>query len=269
MLDETELKLGDVIILSQKNGKILNDYMYFYPGGGDLLEVRHSPPRTKRIKISHAKIPDRFSIYRYQNGNDEWLKRLNVFLKFHNFDRRVINLYLVQLKESNGDSTEFLEELPMLIPPPEISDGSTYEEMWLNILSKMKPGDLFFTSDPTSVLSRIICKVTSGPWSHTGIVGYNQMVFEMLTSGIVHHSIMSYKDGKSRIGIYRLHPELSIEQVEQALAYASKESFIPQKYGYGIAFAIGVCNLFGVDHPTLYSPMDLVFSGVVRLICFI
>ena len=277
---------GDILLIYNKNNKINNDIYFFYGGEDELYRWERQKKlfglrkqkKFEKVKFSALDtLKGEVRVFRYQNSTKEWQKKLEEFLKHHDYDSRVIDLIIKSMnfdsqsnmrKENNKFKTNFLEELPKLVPHLDKIDSNEYEERWERLLSNAEPGDLLFTTNPNSIISKIITKVTKGPWSHVGIIIEDGYILEMLTSGLEKRPIEVYKDGNSRVGLYKLVDSLTPEQINKIKEKGHSEYLKQPKYGYFTCLKLGILNILGFKAQPP-SPMDLVYGGQIRLDSFV
>ncbi len=257
---------GDILLLVDENGKIINTDSFLYCGNHVLFVYKHYRDQTLRVPMRIlAKLTKKYKIhiYQYKQSNEQWAQRVADFFAWHHYDFRLVKLFITSFNDEETDKKLF-EELPKLVPHLDQISESEYEKRWTTLLEIMQPGDTFFTGNPGRSLSKIITQIAGDPWSHTGIAYGGDQVQEMLTSGLIRRSILVYKDGTTRIGLYRFTNQhgfnAMIEYMDQTL---QQNDF---KYGYFMAAMAGLLNKTGRTDVNYSSPMDLVYSGLIRLI---
>lgn len=262
--------LGDILLMVRADGTLDNATYYFCISNERAIKITPSSRRNPEIVRLRRVDMRRASFLRYEGANAEWRAHLKYFLDYHKYDPRVIALILRALSGDPPFSSTFLAELPLLYPNlSELSSGS-YDEKWDILLSRAMPGDLLFTVRPHNLVSSIICTVTHGPWSHVGAVVGKDLLMEMVTSGVVRRPVSVYRDGSTRVGLYKPSPPLSgaqVEGIQAALRLAADSGF---RYGYSAALATGLLNLFGYSSAdTVPSPNDIALGGHLFLDCYV
>jgi hypothetical protein len=222
---------------------------------------------VKKVHLEKIKKYKNVKVYQFNIGGEAWRDRLNKFIEWHYYDRRLVNLFMSKIKEDNNG---FLFELPSLIPHLEQIDENEYEKRWDKLISLAKPGDHLFVYNPKSIVSRTITRLIGLPWSHCAIITVESNLIEMLTSGIKKRPIEVYRNGEIRVGLYKTNQILNNKETSKMLSHLEMKYIIGGlKYGYLTAIKIGILNFFGKTATDSPSPMDIIYSGVLRLSCYV
>lgn len=259
----TDLLPGDVILESDGEGNIFNEAWLMYAGNEVVFKVERGSGRTTKHgrKILHkSRNPQVFRPYENIQG---WPDKVLRFFEWHDYDFRLPRLLMNAIQD--GDN-EFLRTLHPLIPHLDKIDEHIYNARWDELLSKLQPGDMLLTSRIADKGSRLIRRVTHGPWSHSAICYDETTVAEMLTTGMAIRPIDVYRDGFTRVGLYRPVSELDISKMRD---YIDKFIRTNPAYGYHSAAALGLANLMGLTVEKLPTPMDLVYSGILWMVAYV
>lgn len=144
-------------------------------------------------------------------------------------------------------------KLPLLKP----ISSEEFESRWLQLIDTVAVGDLIFTFDSSSWISRLIAYGDCGTWSHVAsYVGQGQ-ICEAISAGVVERSMEVYHDPKYRLGLYR--GPTDAEQISKMVAFTKSQ--IGKRYNYRGALRLGFRKLLNVQPRTLrprdMSPNDL------------
>lgn len=129
---------------------------------------------------------------------------------------------------------------------PEFEDlynlsSETYEKRWNHFLSQLEVGDMIFSFDQESKLSRLIGWIDKGSWSHTALYcGGGKTLEAILFAGVTLCDIQDYKPRHVRTGIFRPFLRKGVNKqkiVSEALRlvgtnYAYKKAIISGFYNY-------------------------------------
>ena len=118
-----------------------------------------------------------------------------------------------------------------------------FENRWQEFITRLRPGDLIMSVDTRSVFSRLITWVDQGCWSHTSCYVGEGKILEAVPAGVVERNLEIYHSPRFRLGIYRVDPEPTPEQVAMQLKFARSQ--IGKKYSYYGAVRLGIRKLFG------------------------
>ncbi len=144
---------------------------------------------------------------------------------------------------------------------------SEYNAAWDWFLYNLKKGDILFTFNSKSIISKIIASIDKGSWSHCGIYAGEGKIFEALSSGRVLRSIENYRKQHIHIGVYR--PNLNNPDSNNLLDKYIKSEIGPG-YGYLKALMIGIRTILGLNdgsfEPTDVTPNGIIYSGSLYLV---
>jgi Permuted papain-like amidase enzyme, YaeF/YiiX, C92 family len=160
------------------------------------------------------------------------------------FTESVINnaLYVRALQLIADPTSPFWDnpiKLPILTP---ISPEER-ERKWLQMLPLLQRGDLIYTFDNKSVMSRIIRYLDQGTWSHVACYVGDGQIIEAITSGVVERGLSAYRDTRYRLGVYRF-PQATADNINHMIAF--QRSTVGDRYSYRKAFIAGARLLIGL-----------------------
>lgn len=264
-LSLSELEAGDIIFEFDELGKIINESSFLYAGNAYVFEINAKKQWTRRFPMESLSDLRNPRIMTWTKADPEWSKRVAEFFAYHDYDFRLAGLLVSSMRDEDD---EFKIELPRLIPRLDEISKDEYEKRWDILLSLIQAGDLIFTTRTDRRTSQVIQSFTHGPWSHIGTVLKEGMISEMLTSGFTERAISVYRDGKTRIGLYRPIFAVTPEQINRMREY-TVQNIYNTKYGYRIAVLSGLLNKSGRFREGFVSPMDLVYGGKMRMVHFV
>lgn len=104
-------------------------------------------------------------------------------------------------------------------PPINFKESNIDRKVKLNqLLQKIKFADQIFVYDPKSFIHKTIRFIDQVPFSHVGIIGRNNEVYEMTTEGEQKTPFINrFKDTKDHIAIYRLNDIVFLEENKQQM----------------------------------------------------
>jgi hypothetical protein len=149
-------------------------------------------------------------------------------------------------------------------PDPTYNDGAEYESAWQHFVSQIQPYDFILTFDRRSFLSKLIAKVTHGPFSHIAHYMGDGNIWEVVTSGTRIAPLEIYKGRHYRVAAYRHTPGL-LKSAEEADAQF-KATAGRQGYNYFGAIQAGIRTFFGDRHYTTTTPNGIILSGPLTFI---
>src|SRR6202041_910029 len=103
------------------------------------------------------------------------------------------------MKDTGSSFWQHPIKLPMLKP----ISKEEHEHRWVQGAALVQKGDLIFTFDTQSLISRVITYFDQGAWSHTGSYTGDGHIIEAIGEGVVERNIEAYHSPKYRMGIYR------------------------------------------------------------------
>jgi hypothetical protein len=120
------------------------------------------------------------------------------------FTKNVINntLYVATILEIADANSAFWDH-PIKIPILSPISAEEHEARWVESNRVIRKGDLIFTLDTKSVVSRVITYFDQGAWSHTAMYVGDGRIIEAIGEGVVERSIEAYHDPRYRLGVYR------------------------------------------------------------------
>ena len=136
---------------------------------------------------------------------------------------------------------------------------------------RSQPGDLFFTFDRTSGLSRLIRKWDRGMWSHCGMVGYGGRLYEATTSGPAESDFSRLYEPRLDVGLYRAREGMSEDAVARGIRFMKDCVRAGAPYGWYRLVRKALKKRFGVPFkrgPDDVTPADFMYSNQLTLICF-
>lgn len=140
-----------------------------------------------------------------------------------------------------------------------------YERSWGNLVAQLQPADCICTFNEKNMISRFICFIDKGPWSHTAIYIGDGEISEAISCGVVKRKIDVYKNKHIHIGIYR-SLDLSADQKKDIIGWSL--SSIGVKYDYMGVILLGLKKIFGI-HSNKPSPNDLICLHCFYLVYYI
>ena len=132
--------------------------------------------------------------------------------------------------------------------------------------SLLEPGNFFFLHRRVSVASWIIMYMTSGLWSHQGVIVDDGQVIDATPGGIRKHPFSDYLDGQSYIAVASV--PTTQELLQEGLGFAEASVGLP--YSWGMVFGRAVMILAGrnADYRPRIS-VDLILTvGILTFISF-
>jgi hypothetical protein len=148
-------------------------------------------------------------------------------------------------------------------PEPNYESDEEYELAWDHMVSMLEPRDAIFTFDRRSPISKLIAKVTHGPFSHCAVYAGDGTISEIVTSGTRMVPIETYKGRHYRLAVFRHYgkaPNTVAEMLADMRAVDGRSG-----YSYLGAFGAGVKALFG-NHREAMAPNSLILSGWLTFI---
>lgn len=133
---------------------------------------------------------------------------------------------------------------PLLMPDFKKLPCVDFEQRWNRVEAVVKPGDIVFTYDTESFISKFIANLDKGAWSHVGIYVGDGYICEAITNGVVQRPITEYKNKKIRMGIYRykgISPEAANDFVDEC------KSRIGDSYNWWGAIKLGIKMILKIE----------------------
>jgi hypothetical protein len=127
-----------------------------------------------------------------------------------------------------------------------------------------QPADVFFMHTRLSTLSWLVMYVTNFPCSHMGVFGYDGMVIDATTAGVVKHPFSDYLDGQSYLRVAHTSRRGTPDQQRDAVAYVESEIGTP--YGWAISARIAARVIFGVRQDPSYRPHPRLWADTLMLL---
>jgi hypothetical protein len=145
--------------------------------------------------------------------------------------------------------------------PDDVSYASDeeYEAAWQKMVASLQPHDAIFTYDRTHPMSKVIAKVTHGPFSHVATYIGDGKIWEIVTSGARIAPLETYKDRHHyRVAAYRHYGFEETPRDQQLVEMQEMVGNID--YGYIGAIGGGLMSYFG-NHRDSATPNGLILSG--------
>ena len=209
-------------------------------------------------------------------------KRLSYILKFSHkflplppgFDRDNVKIFFLEnyqtpdlfnvgLSSIVRNDVDYFSR-PIKLPIFEPIDNQTRNNRWLALKSMATKGDLLFTYDNNSIVSKIISFVDRGPWSHSAVCTGEGTIIEAIASGVCERPIEVYAESMYRVGLYRVR--YGLPDTDKGLKIARSELGTP--YGYMKAALIGVQKFFRLMR-SVPTPNDLAILPELELLIYV
>lgn len=146
-----------------------------------------------------------------------------------------------------------------------------HEDAWSELISKLKKGDLIFTFNSNSRISKLIAAIDNGSWSHCGIYVGEGNILEAISIGRVVRNIEVYKNQNIHLGVYRSGTEKPSLIGETINKFVSEE--VGPGYGHLKAIILGIKTVLGLNDdkfsPTDVTPNGLIYSGSIYLVGYV
>jgi len=151
------------------------------------------------------------------------------------------------------------------------SSIAQYDIAWSELTSKLRKGDLIFTFNKKSRISKLIAAIDNGSWSHCGIYMGQGNIFEAISKGRVVRNIEAYKNLNIHLGVYRSG------MAKQSFTDETINKFVNEEagpdYGYLKAILLGIRTVLGLNNdkfsPTDVTPNGLIYSGSLYLVGYL
>lgn len=132
---------------------------------------------------------------------------------------------------------------PIRLPKLEdITDG-IFEERWKTLRAMLQLGDIIFTIDAKSIVSKLIARFDHGSWSHVGAYSGQGKITEAIPIGVVERSIEAYHNPRYRLGVYR---RLDIDQAQQVKFISTMKSQLGARYNCRYVIYLAIHKLLGI-----------------------
>lgn len=223
----------------------------------DKANVIYSNSRVRSRPLVHIMNEGRFSVY-HGNFSDDIRLGVIDFFRDNFKDKMIVESGIKHLLRKN--TFPFVEKC-IFPKKPLYANDSEYYAAWEKFIKKIRPGDIIFTTDVESLISKFICKFTHGTWSHTAIYLGNGQIQEMVTSGLRRCSIDIYKTPSRWVAAYRT-PKTVETLPDQKVFFDALDSQLaePARYAYKKVIYYGLRSYFG-DHSHDWIPNSLIYSG--------
>jgi hypothetical protein len=242
---------------SRFNGLVLDhdvlvlDYRMF---SSFRIKIANLPTLQSHIRRYKPRIPlfDRNYKTAYFAGNhDNPYGLWNIFLAMRNDQRP-------------DDLTQF--------PPLYYPKNAEKQGVQIDLMrEKSQPGDLFFTFDRSSGLARLIRAWDHCMWSHCGMVGHENKLYEMTTSGAAECDFSRLCRPSLDVGLYRVRDGISEYDPDSAIDFMKKCVAVGAPYGWNQLLRKALKKKFGIPFkkgPDDVTPADYMYSNKFTLICF-
>lgn len=153
---------------------------------------------------------------------------------------------------------------PLKLPRLSPIDDQIRNDRWVSMVPLITKGDLLFTFDTKSLLSRLISKVDRGPWSHSALCTGEGTIIEAITTGVCERTLDVYAASHYRTGLYRLRCGLPNEK--DLLEFS--RSKLVEPYSYRKAVIAGIQKLLRRPR-TVPTPNDLAIQPDLELIAYV
>ena len=118
------------------------------------------------------------------------------------------------------------------------------------------------TFDPSSLMSRLVGYIDTGPWSHTATVMKHGQICEAVTKGVRIIRIEEYLRPPFRLGLYRFDPPVPDPDAGEAFLLST----VGHRYAFRKAAIAGAKRFIRLQNrPRL--PNDLALLGGQYLVC--
>jgi Permuted papain-like amidase enzyme, YaeF/YiiX, C92 family len=195
-------------------------------------------PRRSRIarKSIDAVMKQPYRIF--QNTRHPRAMEVEIF-----FTNNVINtaMYTTAMQLLAQPESRFWDH-PIKLPILRPITPAEHETRWNTLLNAFQKGDMIFTFDTESIVSRFIAYLDQGTWSHVGTYTGEGRISEAITSGAVERSIEAYHHPRYRLGIYR-HSG-SVRQIDAVIEAARSQ--IGKPYAFGKVLRLGGRMILGI-----------------------
>lgn len=155
-----------------------------------------------------------------------------------------------------------LFDSPLLMPKFMDRSVNDYEEKWRAIESKAQAGDLIFTYDSHSLISKLIAGFDKGAWSHVATYMGDGMLCEAITSGVTKRNINHYKQPNIMVGLYRF-PNITEDQAKNIKAFHEKQ--IGKPYNYLGVIKLALKMVLGLKSK-IPTPNGIIYRGDLLLV---
>jgi hypothetical protein len=130
----------------------------------------------------------------------------------------------------------------------------------------LEPGNFFFLHKRVSLASWIIMYMTSGVWSHQGVIVHDKQIVDATPGGIRKHPFSDYLDGRSYIAVIAV--PTTQDRLQEGLDFA--EATVGLRYSWGMVFGRALMILSGrnADYRPRIS-IDLILTlGILVAVSF-
>lgn len=138
------------------------------------------------------------------------------------------------------------------------------EKKWSELIEIARPGDLLFTFNSSSRVSKLISWVDDCPWSHSAIYTGEKTVVEAITSGVTERPISVYFEYNIRLGLYRN----SMSDIEAMQAVQKMRLLIGHGYSYRKAILAGIQKILHLNR-TKPLGTDIISSHEIQPVLFV
>jgi hypothetical protein len=154
---------------------------------------------------------------------------------------------------------------PIRIPKLEAITERQFEERWKTLRTILQMGDVIFTINTRSTISRLIARFDHGTWSHVGAYSGEGKITEATPPKLVERSIEAYHDPRYRLGAYR---RFDMDEAQQLKFISGMKSAIGAHYDYRGAIRLAIYKLLGNRPPEegSHGPNGLARSERLNLI---
>jgi hypothetical protein len=234
--------------------------------GGDVLVLDHRMFSAFRMKISNLlTLQSCIHCYRPKEPRYDSQYLTAYFAENHDNPYALWNVLQTFIQP---EKPEELTQFPPLYYAKDPAEQRTNVDR-MRALSR--PGDLFFTFDRTSGLSRLIRSWDRGMWSHCGVVGYGGQLYEQTTSGAARSEFASRFDAAIDVGLYRFRQHLADEGVAGVVDYWERKVAARAPYGWGQVFRTALAKKFRMPiakRPLDITPADLMYANTLQMVCY-
>lgn len=196
------------------------------------------------------------------------------FCTYFEINRHNYNLFKLGMKKLTSNELIFFD-CPEIMPEWDEIKFDNNKERWQGMYQIIKPGDVFFTFDPRSMISKLIAHLDGGSWSHVGRCLGGGLISEATTKGRIINDFEYYRKRKIHVGIYRQWSDLTEEQSLDLVAESLRR--LGGKYNYIGALKCGFNTILGRDNWVVKggdkfvvpTPNGMIYTGHFRLVDYI
>ena len=221
-----------------------------------------------------------FYSFRVKKENFWWLRlelfslRLPVGEKAENIRSRLEDYFSL-----NEDNPVAVQHTMNCIRREPIDDLTQYPPLQYDksvdrlddLIKQANPGDILFTFDNSSGISKLVRTYDRGMWSHVGIIGSDGLFYHTTTSGMKKDSIESLYSESCDLGLYRL--KIFGDDVDSKFATTLQnglESDLKRIVGYDwiLLFKMFLRRRFRIKITNKLTPAQMLYGNTLRLVAY-